>query len=130
MTKNDLLKHSQELVLRIVKMTVSIADDFTKEFITDNILRSAAKVSINLSSNHISETKEEEQERFMLAADAADMTLFWLEFIGEVGLIKPEKLVSLKTDYVELKDLLDSFQTNKAGKGKTKSRKARSTHDS
>ena len=111
-------------------MTVSISDSFTTEFITDNILKSAAKVSINLSSRYISATKEEEQEQFMLAADAADMTLFWLEFIGEVDLIKPEKLVSLKSDYQELKGLLESFQNSRTRKSRTKSPKVKSTHDS
>jgi four helix bundle protein len=103
MTKDDLIKRSQDLVFRIVKMTESLSDEFTSDFFSEKIIRAAASIGIHLMASSRAESKKEEKE-------GIDQTLFWLELIEDCELVKPEKLVSLKEDYQVMMTMVSSLQ--------------------
>jgi four helix bundle protein len=110
MTKDDLIKRSQDLVFRIVKMTESLSDEFTSDFFSEKIIRAAASIGIHLMASSRAESKKEEKERLRLSQEGIDQTLFWLELIEDCELVKPEKLVSLKEDYQVMMTMVSSLQ--------------------
>lgn len=70
--------------------------------LTQQILRSATGMAANYRAAGRSRTKAEFIAKLGVTLEEADETVFWLEMLGESGIVKQAKLASLLSEASQL----------------------------
>jgi four helix bundle protein len=108
MTPAELKKRTKIFALRVMKMVAVIPHGRAKDIIAKQILRSANSVGANYPSACRAQSRADFAAKMAIVGEEADETLYWLELLGESGLMKAERLKDLIKEADELVAIVTS----------------------
>ena len=115
MNSHELSNRLKQFAYRIVKLTKFLPVTDEANIIKVQLLRSAFSAAANYRSACKAYTKKSFSAKLGISFEELDESLFWLEAISDLQLIKKEKLTLLTTEGEELcKILAKSIITSKA----------------
>ena len=98
----DLKERTKQFAIRIIRMTESITQNKIGTVITNQILRSATSVGANYRAAQRGKSSADFINKLKIVEEELDETIYWLELIEDVGLLKPELLANLKNEGDEI----------------------------
>ncbi len=102
MDREELCERTKRFSIRIINLAVSLPGTIPGTMIARQIIRSGSSVGANYRSACRSKSRRDFINKIKTVEEEADETMFWLEIIEELQLIKPEKLTGLKQETLEL----------------------------
>ena len=106
----ELRERTKKLAIRVVRMSRALPNNREANIISNQIIRSATGMAANYRAVGLARSKAEFIAKIGVVAEEADETFFWLEFLAEIGIIKPARLDDLTT---EAKALVAIFVASK-----------------
>lgn len=106
MTSKELSERLKQFAYRIVKLTKSLPNNPEANIIKGQILRSSFSAAANYRSACKAYSKKLFSSKLGIAFEEMDESIFWLEVIGDLELIKKEKLILLVSEGEELSKIL------------------------
>src|SRR5207244_10490699 len=91
----ELKRRTKEFAIRIVKLFRSLPKTEEARVIGRQLLRSGTSVAANYRAVCRARSKAEFISKIGVVVEEADETVFWLELLGETGIVEPTKLVNL-----------------------------------
>jgi four helix bundle protein len=108
MNAQELQKRIKEFAYRIVPLCENLPTKKICRIIEDQLLRSAFSAAANYRAACKAQSTKAFKSKLSIAFEEMDETLFWLEVIEELELIKKQKLVLLIKEADELCRILAS----------------------
>ncbi len=102
MTPEELKARTKAFALRTIKLVEAIPRSPVGQVVGRQILRSATSVGANYRAACRAQSRADFAAKLAVVAEEADETLYWLELLGESGVIKPERLKALMKEGGEL----------------------------
>ncbi|HEY6252063.1 MAG TPA: four helix bundle protein [Candidatus Angelobacter sp.] len=94
----ELRDRTKRLAIRVVRMSRALPNNREANIISSQIIRSATGMAANYRAVGLARSKAEFVAKIGVVVEEADETLFWLEFLSEIGIIKPARLDSLRAE--------------------------------
>jgi len=117
----DLLERTKAFALRIVRLYSSLPPSTAAQVMGKQILRSGTSVGAQLRESRRSRSDAEMISKTESALQELEETVYWLELLGESGLVEPERFDALMTEADELIAILVSgVKTLKSRRKRTK----------
>src|SRR5690348_808377 len=91
----ELKNRTKVLALRIIKMSDVLPKTRAANVITNQILRSATSMAANYRAVGRARSKAEFVAKLGIVVEEADETVFWLEMLGDSGIVPEAKLSEL-----------------------------------
>lgn len=91
----ELRKRTKSFALRVIRMSQALPKTREANVINNQILRSATGMAANYRAVGLARSKAEFIAKLGIVVEEADETVFWLELLGESGIVKTEKLREL-----------------------------------
>lgn len=98
----ELRERTKRFALRVVRMSRVLPSNRETNIISSQIIRSATSMAANYRAVGLARSKAEFLSKLGVVVEEADETVFWLEFLAELGIVKPARLDGLKTEAKEL----------------------------
>jgi len=98
----ELRTRTKAFALRVMRMSQALPRSREANVIVQQVLRSATSVAANYRAACRSRSKAEFIAKIGVVVEEADETVFWLEMLGESGIVSPAKLQNLLTEATEL----------------------------
>lgn len=98
----ELRERTKKFALRIIYMSQVMPSTRAAGVIASQILRSATGMAANYRAAGRARSKAEFIAKIGVVVEEADETVFWLEMLGESGILKPAKLSQLLAEANEL----------------------------
>ncbi|MBI2969078.1 MAG: four helix bundle protein [Bacteroidetes bacterium] len=86
MTEEELKQRTKAFALRVFKFVLTLEQNKATNVISYQILKSASSVAANYRSVCRGKSDDDFLNKLKITDEEADETLFWLEFINELGL--------------------------------------------
>ena len=102
MTTNELKDRTKSLGIRIIKMTEKLPQSQAGKIISGQIIRSGTSVGANYRAVCRAKSDNDFINKLKIVEEETDETLYWLEIISDLELIRPDLLVDLKNETNEL----------------------------
>ena len=102
MEKLDLSERTKRFSIRIVNLTGYLSETSSSRTISHQILRSGTSVGANYRAACRAKSRRDFINKLKIVEEETDETLYWLELIGDCGLVKPDKIEGLKKEANEL----------------------------
>jgi len=119
----DLLGRTKDFALRIIRLSASLPPSTAAQVMGKQILRSGTSVGAQLRESRRSRSETEMMSKTESALQELEETVYWLELLGESGLVEPERLEVLMTEADELIAILVSgVETLKSRRKRNKER--------
>ena len=106
----ELRERTKKFAIRVVRMSRALPNNREANIISNQIIRSATGMAANYRAVGLARSKPEFISKLGVVVEEADETLFWLEFLAEIGIIKPARLSDLRE---EAKSLVAIFVASK-----------------
>ena len=120
---SDLLDRTKDFALRIVRLYSTLPPSTAAQVMGKQILRSGTSVGAQLRESRRSRSETEMMSKTESALQELEETVYWLELLGESGLVEPERLEVLMTEADELIAILVSgVETLKSRRKRNKER--------
>ena len=107
----QLKARTKALALRVIKMSQALPRTREANVITLQLLRSATSMAANYRAAGRARSKAEFVSKMGIVVEEADETAFWLELLGDSGIVKPAKLMEL---LIESNELLAIFSVSRS----------------
>jgi four helix bundle protein len=91
----ELKNRSKAFALRIIKMSDALPKTRAANVITNQILRSATSMAANYRAVGRARSRAEFIAKLGIVVEEADETVFWLEMLGDSGIVSGAKLGEL-----------------------------------
>ena len=101
-TATLLQDRTKQFAIRIVKLCRSLPKTEEARIIGRQLLRSGTSVAANYRAVCRARSKAEFIAKIGVVVEEADETVFWLELLGETGIVDQKKLVNLLLEANEL----------------------------
>jgi four helix bundle protein len=102
MTPEELKQRTKAFALQIIKLVDAMPRSLADQIIGRRLLRSATSVGANYRAACRAQSRPEFAAKVSIVVEEADETLYWLELLGESGLMMPERLAGLVNEANEL----------------------------
>ena len=102
MEKADMLARTKEFAKEIIRLCRKLPNSREGRLIGDQIFRSGTSVAANYRSACRGRSKAEFISKLSIVEEEADETLFWLEVIKELKVVRYEKLDELMKENDEI----------------------------
>jgi four helix bundle protein len=102
----ELRERSKKVALRVVRMSRALPNNREANILSNQIIRSATGMAANYRAVGLARSKPEFISKLGAGVEETDETLFWLEFIAEIGIIESQRLSDL---VAEAKSLVAIF---------------------
>jgi len=102
MDENELKARTKVFALRGIKLVQALPKNMTAEVLGKQLLRSATSVAANYRAACRARSQAEFVAKLSIVLEEADESLFWLELIGEAGLLETNRLAELLKEADEL----------------------------
>jgi four helix bundle protein len=99
---NELKKRTKEFAHSCVKLAMTMPEIFLCEHIRRQLIRCATSVAANYRAACVAQSRASFATKISIAAEEADESCFWLEFIIEEGILKSDSVESLLKEGQEL----------------------------
>ncbi|MGZ4830309.1 MAG: four helix bundle protein [Candidatus Angelobacter sp.] len=98
----ELRRRTKDFALRIIGMCRTIPSTRETNVINNQILRSATGIAANYRAVGLARSKAEFISKLGIVIEEADETVFWLELLGDSGIVPASKLRELMAEGNEL----------------------------
>lgn len=98
----ELRKRTKDFALRIIRMCRTIPSTREANIINNQILRSSTGIAANYRAVGLARSKAEFISKLGIVIEEADETVFWLELLGDSGIVQASKLRELLAEGNEL----------------------------
>jgi four helix bundle protein len=98
----ELRARTKAFALRIIRMSQALPRSREANVIVQQVLRSATGMAANYRAAGRSRSKAEFIAKIGVVVEEADETVFWLEMLGESGIVQPAKLQNLLAEATQL----------------------------
>lgn len=102
MTEDDLKQRTKAFSLRVLKLVDSLPDSRSGRILTNQLGRAGTSVGANYRSACRSRSPAEMISRLSVVEEEADESAFWLELLGDHGLVAAAKVAPLLKEAGEL----------------------------
>jgi four helix bundle protein len=116
MTEKDLKQRTKAFSLRILKPIDSLPDSRSGRILANQLGRSGTSVGANYRSACRSRSEAEIISKLSVVEEEADESCFWMELIGDHGLVLAEKIASLLKEANELTAIMVASRRTLAAK--------------
>lgn len=106
MNSSELKVRIKNFALRLIPLCEALPNKRIGKIIEDQLLRSSFSAAANYRSACNAQSKKAFIAKLSIALEEMDETLFWLEIVSELKLIKPNKLTLLLHEAEELTKIL------------------------
>lgn len=94
----ELRERTKKFAIRVVRMSRALPNNREANIISNQIIRSATGMAANYRAVGLARSKPEFISKLGVVVEEADETLFWLEFLMEIGVIKAARLDGLRAE--------------------------------
>jgi len=102
MDKEEMKKRTKEFAKRIIKLCRALPDNREGRLIGNQIFRSGTSIASNYRAACRARSAAEFISKLGIVEEEADETLFWLEIIQEMNILKAEQVDSLMRENDEI----------------------------
>src|SRR5579863_785839 len=99
---DDLRARTKAFAVRVVRLYKSLPFSADAQVLGQQLLRSATSVAANYRAACRARSRRDFLFKLGIVEEEADESLFWLEFIGEAGLMEPTRLEELISEAGQL----------------------------
>jgi four helix bundle protein len=92
---NALKKRTKDFAVRVFRLCEALPSNPRSRTIADQLLRSSSSVAANYRAVCRARSRAEFISKIGVVVEEADETVFWLEFLSDVGIVPAERLESL-----------------------------------
>ena len=104
---NEALRaRTKEASLRIIRVFQQLPRTGEASVLGKQLLRSATSVAANFRAACRGRSTAEWYAKLCICVEEADETLFWLELLGDSGIVPKTRLESLEQEYLEIVSIL------------------------
>jgi len=115
MTPEDMKRRTKEFGLRVLRLAASLPRNPVGDVVRRQLLRAGTGVGANYRAVCRSRSDADFLARMGVVEEEADEPLYWLEVLGESGLVKADRLAPLRGEAEEiLSVVVASIKTVKA----------------
>jgi four helix bundle protein len=107
----ELKNRTKSFALRIIKLVRALPASSEGKVIGVQLLRCGTSVGANYRAVCRARSRAEFLAKLGLVIEEADESAFWLEILGESGLLPEKRLVELKSEANELVAILNASRT-------------------
>lgn len=94
----ELPERTKKFAIRVVLMSRALPNNREGNIISNQIIRSATGTAANYRAVGLARSKAEFISKLGVVVEEADETLFWLEFLVEIGIMKAARLSDLREE--------------------------------
>ncbi|HEX8425770.1 four helix bundle protein [Hymenobacter sp.] len=106
---NDHIRtRTKQASLRVIRLYQQLPRTGEATVLGKQLLRSATSVAANFRAACPGRSAAEWYAKLCICVEEADETLFWLELLGDAGILSKARLSELEQEYLELVSLLAS----------------------
>jgi four helix bundle protein len=106
---NEALRtRTKEASLRIIRVFQQLPRTGEAVVLGKQLLRSATSVAANFRAACRGRSTAEWYAKLCICVEEADETLFWLELLGDSGIVPKKRLAGLEQEYLEITSILAS----------------------
>ena len=102
MTSKEMQARTKAFAMRVIKLVDALPRGLAPQVIGRQLLRSATSVGANYRAACRGQSRAEFAAKLSIVVEESDEALYWLELVGETGLIKAELLVEIIKEANEL----------------------------
>ena len=106
MNKDILNTRIKQFVIRVINMVEQLPETKTSRTISGQIMRSATSIGANYRAACRSKSKRDFINKLKIVEEETDVTIYWLELIGDSKQLQTERIKNLK---IECEELLSIF---------------------
>jgi four helix bundle protein len=106
MNPDELRARTRAYALRVIKLVQSLPKDYVSDVLGKQLLRSATSVGANYRAAYRAQSKKMFIAKLSIVVEEADECVYWLELIRDAELIKPELLVGLQDEAVQIMKIM------------------------
>ncbi|MBO0358325.1 four helix bundle protein [Hymenobacter sp. BT186] len=99
-------KRTKEASLRVIRLFQHLPRTGEANILGKQLLRSATSVAANFRAACRGRSAAEWYAKLCICVEEADETLFWLELIGDAGILPKDRLLGLEKEYTEILSVL------------------------
>ena len=94
MDKKELLNRTKQFAIRVFKLVEKLPKTEAAKVITYQLLKSSSSVAANYRAVNRAKSKIDFANKIKIVLEESDESNFWLTFIIDVGLLKPDEEVN------------------------------------
>ena len=102
MTKKEMNARTKQFALRIIKLIDSLPNTKAAAVIGNQLLRSGTSVGANYRSASRAKSTADFLFKLSIVEEEADESIFWMELLGEAGLVRQSLLEDLMDEANQL----------------------------
>jgi four helix bundle protein len=102
MTETELKQRTKDFALRILQLVDSVPETRSSRIVASQLGRSGTSVGANYRAACRSRSAAEMISKLSVVEEEADESAFWLELIGDHGLLPAHKIEALRREAGEL----------------------------
>ena len=99
---DELRQRTKQFAIRVVNVFRSLPRSPDAQTLGKQLLRSGTSVAANYRAVCRARSKAEFIAKMGVVVEEADESVFWLELLGETGIVRTERIASLLTEANEL----------------------------
>ena len=104
---NEALRaRTKEASLRIIRVFQQLPRTGEAQVLGKQLLRSATSVAANFRAACRGRSTAEWYAKLCICVEEADETLFWLELLGDAGIVAKTRLAGLEKEFTEIVSIL------------------------
>lgn len=94
----ELRERTKKFAVRIVRMSRALPNNREANIISNQIIRSATGMAANYRAVGLARSRAEFVSKLGVVVEEADETLFWLELLVDIGIVKSARLDDLRAE--------------------------------
>ncbi len=106
MSKSDIADRTQAFALAVIRLYANLPRSTTAQVIGKQVLRSGTSVGAHYREARRSRSPAEYVSKIETALQELDETDYWLQLLVGAGILKPERIASLRKEADELLAIL------------------------
>jgi four helix bundle protein len=95
-------KRTKDMALRVIKLYQTLPKTDEAKVIGKQLLRSATSTAANYRAVCRARSDNDRFSKWSIVVEEADETVFWLELLGEAGIVNASRLEDLKNECEEI----------------------------
>jgi four helix bundle protein len=108
MTERELIERAKQFALRAIKLIGALPQTIQGRVIASQLMRSATSVAANYRAACRARSKPEFIAKLGIVEEEEDESAFWLELIGDAGLLNGTKVEPLRKEASEVVAIMAS----------------------
>lgn len=102
MDAEEFKRRTRALGLRVIRLVEGLPRGRTADVIGRQVLRSATSVGANYRAACRAQSNSDMVHKLKIVEEEADETMYWLDLLGEAGLLPPTQLAPLAKEANEI----------------------------